>query len=91
MAKLTKNKKTAVIKSQKPVAFKNNCHNCQNYSCDIQKTSLPVMRNKVFYKITMKCHLNGKLQILNEKYEDSYPISERLLILAPEQCGDYQG
>ena len=65
------------------------CFQCKYYDYDVQKTSLPVMRNKVFHKITMRCHHNEKHTILNEKYESSSPSKKIIEKIAPMSCKNY--
>jgi len=81
---MPKTKKNA--KEEKSLEIIDNCFGCEHYSYDIQKTSLPVMRNKVFYKISMKCHKNNVLKVLNERYENVYPDDIQIKKISPQKC-----
>lgn len=67
---------------------KDSCDGCTHYSAEVTKAHLPVMRNKVFWKVSMKCHADEGLKVLNEKYEESYPSEERLKKISPKSCNN---
>ena len=66
------------------------CVGCKHYSHDVQKSSLPVMHNKVFYKVTMKCHINEGNKVLNEKYENVVPSEKQIEKISPKACEKYK-
>jgi hypothetical protein len=80
MAKLAHDKK----KKETPKV--DTCYGCKHYSFDVQKASMPVMQTRPFQKVTMRCHSEGILKLLNEKYENTYPSEERVKSISPQRC-----
>lgn len=65
------------------------CCSCKYYNQEIKRTHSPVMRNKIFYKITMTCDFGAELKTLKEKYEDKEPTVKNLNKILPIKCENY--